>query len=180
MTSLTSLHHRDGHLGWDRSIPPVLEVASGDEVELTLADCFAGQLTGDATAADVAAPDLDGANPLTGPIRVAGAQAGDVLAVEILEVEVGETGWTTLIPGFGLLADEFPDPHVIVSDIGPDLYEGACAATRAMIEHLGRVHDLSPADAYALCSVAGNLRIVEVVDEPNWVVALDLDTSVVT
>jgi len=39
-----------------------------------------------------------------------------------------------------------------------------------MIEHLGRERGLSPADAYILCSLAGDLKICEVVDTPNWVV----------
>ena len=44
-------------------------------------------------------------------------------------------------------------------------------AIRAMIDHLGRHHGLEPGMAYALCSVAVNLRISEVVDMPNWVVS---------
>lgn len=114
---MRSLHHRDGHLGWDRDRPPALELVSGEEVELVLADCFDGQLGTDATAADVAALDLDRANPLTGPVRVDRARPGDTLAVEVLDLDVGPTGWTTVLPGFGLLADDFPDPHVVVSRI---------------------------------------------------------------
>jgi acetamidase/formamidase len=40
-----------------------------------------------------------------------------------------------------------------------------------MIAYLQRRHDLSPEQAYALCSVAVDLRISEVVDAPNWVVS---------
>ena len=117
---MRTLHHRDGHLGWDHTRPPVAEVADGDEVELVLADCFGGQLTASATADDVAGLDLDRANPLTGPLRVRGARPGDALAVEILDVAPGPTGWTAVIPGFGLLAGQFPAPHVVVSDVHRD------------------------------------------------------------
>ena len=40
-----------------------------------------------------------------------------------------------------------------------------------MIELLGHLHGLGAEDAYMLCSVAGDLRISEVVDMPNWVVS---------
>lgn len=41
---------------------------------------------------------------------VSSALPGDTLQIEVLEVEVAEWGWTGIIPGFGLLADKFPDP----------------------------------------------------------------------
>ncbi|MEX0953537.1 MAG: acetamidase/formamidase family protein, partial [Nitriliruptoraceae bacterium] len=114
-----SLHaevHR--HLGWDRSVSPAAHVAPGDEVELTLRDCFDGQLTTHATASDVSALDLSRANPLTGPVHVDGARPGDTLIVDVLEVEVGTVAWTASIPGFGLLADDLPESHVVVSRVG--------------------------------------------------------------
>jgi acetamidase/formamidase len=114
---MRTLHHRDGHHGWDRDRPPLLEVDPGTTLELILADAFGGQLGPDASGAAVAALDLDLANPLTGPIAVRGARPGDALVVEVLDVTVGEVGWTTLIPGFGLLADRFPDPYALVSTI---------------------------------------------------------------
>ena len=45
-------------------------------------------------------------------MHVAEAEAGDTLQVEILEIETADWGWTALIPGFGLLADEFPEPQL--------------------------------------------------------------------
>jgi acetamidase/formamidase len=47
---------------------------------------------------------------VNGPIFVEGARPGDTLEIEFLELQPAEWGWTALIPGFGLLADEFPDP----------------------------------------------------------------------
>ena len=43
---------------------------------------------------------------------VSSAQPGDTLQIEVLDVEVAEWGWTGIIPGFGLLADEFPEPEL--------------------------------------------------------------------
>lgn len=55
--------------------------------------------------------------------------------------------------------------------IGPDLFAGARDAVRGMIDLLCRRHNMSPAEAYMLCSVAGDLKISEIVDQPNWVVS---------
>jgi acetamidase/formamidase len=104
---------------WDNAAAPVLEIESGDTVELECADASGGQLDAHSTAADVAQLDFARVNPVTGPVFVKGARPGDVLAVEILELRSGSWGWTALIPGFGLLADEFPDPWLNVSAVDP-------------------------------------------------------------
>jgi len=61
--------------------------------------------------------------------------------------------------------------YEVTTGIGPDLMAGAKAAVRSMIDLLTTRHGLSPIDAYLLCSVAGDLRISEIVDLPNWVVS---------
>src|ERR687895_1040872 len=237
------------------------------------------------------------------------ARPGDVLAIEILEFRPRDWGWTALIPGFGLLADEFPEPWLRISrveaeqgkvvfadgielpyepfpgtigvapaergppsivppprwggnrdtkhlragttlslpvgvegalfsvgdthsaqgdgevcgtaietamdvslrlsvrrdfrveapqfrippgalprtegtgyhvstGVAPDLMEATKQAVRATMEHLGDSHGLSREEAYALCSVAVDLRIHEVVDAPNWVVGAFLPDDV--
>ena len=60
--------------------------------------------------------------------------------------------------------------YEVTTGIGPDLFEGARAAVSAMIDLLAARHGLSPVDAYMLCSVTADLRISEIVDQPNWVV----------
>jgi acetamidase/formamidase len=62
--------------------------------------------------------------------------------------------------------------------IGPDLMEASRQATREMIAYLARTHELAPAEAYALCSVAMDLKISEIVDAPNWVVSAFLPLSI--
>ena len=47
-----------------------------------------------------------------------------------------------------------------------------------MIEHLGHRHGLDRQEAYALCSVACDLRVHEVVDVPNWVVGMFLPQAI--
>jgi len=62
--------------------------------------------------------------------------------------------------------------------IGPDLMQATRDAVTGMIDLISRRHGLAPVDAYMLCSVCGDLRISEVVDQPNWVVSFYFPRSV--
>jgi len=246
---------------------------------------------------------------VNGPIYVTDAQPGDTLQIDVLSVEPAEWGWTGLIPGFGLLSDEFPEPalkiwkldkegdfayfddaktikiplrpfagemgvapgkpgafstippyntggnidtkhltagatlylpieaegalfsigdgHAAQGDgevcgtaietpmkvevrltvlknrpytqtphfktppisitneeyycttgIGPDIREAARSAVRHMIEFLAAEYRLGKVDAYMLCSIAGDLRMHEVVDMPNYVIGMMLPKSI--
>lgn len=115
-----SLHHvarESAHFGWDNSIEPVLEIASGEDVELEVRDASGGQLDRDSGVDAVAALDFSRVNPVTGPVLVKGAVPGDVLAIDILELRPRDWGWTAIIPGFGLLADEFAEPWLRISAV---------------------------------------------------------------
>ncbi len=69
-------------------------------------------------------------------------------------------------------------PHYATTGIAPDLMEATKKAVRAMIGYLGRAHGLTREEAYALCSVAVDLKISEVVDAPNWVISAFLPLSI--
>jgi acetamidase/formamidase len=287
-------------------------VASGTEVGFDTQDASGGQLGPGSAAQSVLELDFERVNPVCGPVYVEGARPGDVLQVDILAVEPGDFGWTALIPGFGLLADDFPDPwlyvweltgagraaeavftdrirvpirpfcgvlgvapaepgrHSVVpprrvggnldtrqlgpgaslylpvevegalfgvgdthaaqgdgevcgtaiegamavtlrlsvrrdlaidgpeydvpapletsrmagggyhatTGVGPDLMEAARHSIRRMIAYLQRHHGLSPEQAYALCSVAVDLRVSEIVDAPNWVISAFLPQDI--
>ena len=68
----------------------------------------------------------------------------------------------------------------MTTGIGPDLMEGARSAVSGMIDLLGAQHGMSAVDAYMLCSVCADLRISEIVDQPNWVVSLYFRASFLT
>ena len=55
--------------------------------------------------------------------------------------------------------------------VGPDLMTAARESVMRMIDLLGAEHGLDPVDAYLLVSVCADLRISEIVDQPNWVVS---------
>ncbi len=295
--------------GWDNAFPPALEVDSGEAILLHVGDASGGQIDSGSGPEAIAGLDFSRINPVSGPIFVKGARAGDVLQVDLLEFHSVDWGWTAIIPGFGLLADEYPDPwlriskvdqesgrvhfspavtlpfkpfpgtvgvapaepglHSIVppsrfggnmdikylnpgvrlylpvavegalfslgdthaaqgdgevcgtaietamdvvlrlsirrdfsieapqyrlpagtspaqeqsayhvcTGVGPDLMEAARDAIRATIEHLRSDHGLDREEAYALASVAVDLRIHEVVDQPNWVVGAFIPESI--
>ena len=296
------------HLAWDPAIPPIETIGDGDEVEYDLLDASNGKLTQSTTVDDIATLDLSGVDQVNGPIAIAGANAGDTLQVELLDFQPADWGWTAAIPGFGLLADDFPEPaykvtrlpavgeraeflpgirvpvipfcgelgvaprigplstippdvhggnmdtrhltagatlflpvfhdgarfsigdgHAAQGDgevcgtaietpmrarlrftvrkdlsisapefltapgaaaerpvgrryatdgIGPDLMAAARDAVRRMIDWLGREHGVSPIDAYMLHSVAIDLRISEIVDQPNFIVTAHCPLSI--
>ena len=102
-----------GHNRWHPDIPPVVTCDPGDEVVLATRDAFDGQMGPQATLETVAGPNLNVVHPLTGPVYVNGAEPGDLLEVEILEVEPDRYGYTVQVPGFGFLRDVFPDPYMV-------------------------------------------------------------------
>ncbi|WP_242907005.1 acetamidase/formamidase family protein [Actinomadura terrae] len=111
------------HNAWNNAIPPVVSLVPDAEFTVETADASGGQLGPDAGTAEVAALDFAQVNPVTGPFLVEGARPGDALVIDVLEMAVGDWGWTASIPGFGLLADDFPDPHLRVSKIADGVAE---------------------------------------------------------
>jgi formamidase len=102
-----------GHNRWHEAIPPVITVAPGDRVILETRDALDGQFSASSTVADVGRADLMPVHPLTGPVAVEGAEAGDLLEVRIEEIRPEPFGFTTQIPGFGFLRDVFTEPHLV-------------------------------------------------------------------
>ena len=92
------------------SIPPAITVQSGDEVSFSCLDASNGQITRDSTVTTISSLIFAQLDQVSGPVYVEGALPGDTLQVDVISIETAEWGWTGLIPGFGLLHDEFPEP----------------------------------------------------------------------
>lgn len=107
-----TIHGDHCHCGWDNSISPAAHVAPGETIRLNCRDAADGHYTASSTAADIARMDPARVNLVTGPVFVDGAEPGDALKVTIGEFTPSGFGWTAIIPGFGLLADQFTDPHL--------------------------------------------------------------------
>lgn len=102
--------HDHRQYDWDKARKPVLTVASGAQIALETMDAADGQLMPGSGPEDVAGLDPDRVNPMNGPIAVEGAEPGDALVVTLEDLLTASWGWTANIPGFGLLAGDFPDP----------------------------------------------------------------------
>ncbi|HEU5212886.1 MAG TPA: acetamidase/formamidase family protein [Gaiellaceae bacterium] len=79
----------------------VLEIEPGETVTFETNDCFTGQIRSEDDL--VTGIDMSRINSATGPVSVRGAEPGDSLIAEILDVRPVEWGVATLIPGFGQL-----------------------------------------------------------------------------
>ena len=104
------------HHNWDNSRPPALHVQSGDVVHFDLPITGEGQVS-EGSKVDEVVWDFETIYNLAGPVYVEGAQPGDTLEVEILDLQPGDWGWTTIIPELGLLPLDFPDAFLKIFDL---------------------------------------------------------------
>jgi amidase len=81
----------------------VARIEQGEEVLLQTHDCFEGQIQTDNDLVD--SLDWGHVNPATGPLYISGAKPGDVLRIDILDIEVGGQSSMVTIPGEGALGD---------------------------------------------------------------------------
>jgi len=79
--------------------PPCAEIAPGESVMVETQDCFCDQIKGPEDLFETVG--WDRINPATGPIFVHGAEPGDTLAVEILDIRVVSPGVMIAVPGLG-------------------------------------------------------------------------------
>ena len=101
-----SLAATNVHSSFSRDHDAALTVPSGSVVEVFTHEATGGQFALGSDEQDLANLDFSRVHAMTGPIHVEGAEPGDVLSVELLEIDVGEWGWMALTPQFGFLADE--------------------------------------------------------------------------
>ena len=99
------------HNKFSRRIEPALRVPPGSIIEAFAHEATGGQFT--IASSDPTDVNMDRVHTLTGPVYVEGAEPGDVLAVELLEIEVGNWGWMAIIPEFGVLLDDFSKTKVM-------------------------------------------------------------------
>ena len=137
--------------------------------------------------------DLSAGTELYLPVEVHGAlfSVGDIHAAQgdgevcgtAIEAHAVLTARFDLIKGENLAFPRFTTPGPVTSHldtkgyevtmgVGTDLMKGARDAVSGMIDLLCKHHQMSAVDAYMLCSVCADLRISEIVDQPNWVVTM--------
>src|SRR6266849_1078240 len=159
-------HHLDDtqpHAFWDNSYPPRLRIQPGDTVVFETLEASAGQVDPDSTSEAVRNLNFGLIHPLTGPVYVEGAEPEDALVVDIVSIKHKGWGWNSVIPGFGLLAGDFPEPYLHHYKLGettcefrPDIqipYEPFCGVMGVGPREAGRFTTIPPREN------AGNIDI---------------------
>ena len=126
---------------------PALRIRSGEEVMVHTNDCFFQQIEGEEQV--LMEIDFDHINPATGPIFVEEAQPGDLLKVEILEINVAEKGVSAVVPGEGILGDQAKKPiiRIIPIEDGYAHFKGLKLPIKPMIGVIG----VAPGDEEGEC-----------------------------
>ena len=106
-----------GHNRWHPDIPPIVEVDPGEEVVLETRDASDGQMKPTVTVADFDSFDTKVSHPLTGPVYIKGAEPGDMLEIEYVDIIPQPYGWTRNRPGAGFLRDLFQESFAVHWDI---------------------------------------------------------------
>lgn len=102
-----------GHNRWHPDVPPAVEADEGEEVVLQTRDAIDGQFNSKTTVADFGKLQVGPIHPLTGPVYVKGAKAGDLLEVEFLDIRPEPWAFTAIMPGLGFLRDLYTTPFMV-------------------------------------------------------------------
>jgi formamidase len=112
-----------GHNRWHPDIPAVVTVKPGDVFRIECKDWTDGQIKNNDDPTDIKDVKLSVVHVLSGPIAVQGAEPGDILVVDLLDVgtlpgdEWGFTGIFDRTNGGGFLTDHYPKPAKAIWDI---------------------------------------------------------------
>jgi len=131
------------HNRWHPDIPMVEMVKPGDEFRVECIDWTGGQIVNDDKANDIHDVDLTKVHYLSGPIGVEGAEPGDLLVVDILDIgslaesEWGFTGLFAKTNGGGFLTEHYPDARKACWD-----FHGVYTSSRHIpgVEFAGIMH----------------------------------------
>jgi formamidase len=141
-----------GHNRWHPDVPVATMVRPGQSIRVECREWTDGQIGNNDSANDVRDVDLTHAHMLSGPIGVEGAEPGDLLVVDILDLgpvqapqEYGDapgqgwgyTGIFAKVNGGGFLTDYFPDAYKAIWD-----FQGQVATSRHIpgVRYTGITH----------------------------------------
>ena len=94
-------------------IPSKASANVGDMIVFHTRDALDTEFRLDSTADDLATVDLGLVHPMTGPVSINGAERGDAIEIEIVDITPDEYGYTVIAPGFGFLRDVFTEPYIV-------------------------------------------------------------------
>lgn len=108
---------KETHNRWNNEIDPILKIETGDTVVFEFSDVSDFQINPDATVDALKSLDFRIMHPVMGPIYIEGAEPGDILEIEILDLQTRGWGWTGIIPDECLLSGEFNEYYLRVFDL---------------------------------------------------------------
>jgi len=100
------------HSRWNRALAPRLEIDPGDTVHFQCVEAAGGQVRPAMSLDELAGIDRGRVHALTGPVFVRGAEPGDVLEIEVLELKHYGWGYSSVVPGLGFLKERFREPFL--------------------------------------------------------------------
>ena len=131
------------HNRWHPDIPINVWVEPGDDFRIETYDWTGGQIKNDDDASDVRDVELEQVHYLSGPIGVKGAEPGDLLVVDILDIGAKEemnwgfNGFFSKNNGGGFLTEHFPDAQKSIWD-----FDGMFTKSRHVpgVKYAGLIH----------------------------------------
>ena len=131
------------HNRWHPDIPMVETVKPGDDFIIECYDWTGGQIANNDDASDVRDVDLDQVHFLSGPVKIEGAEPGDLLVVDILDIgafdksQWGFNGFFSKKNGGGFLTEHFPEAQKSIWD-----FKGMFTSSRHVpgVEFAGLIH----------------------------------------
>src|SRR6202163_2801736 len=111
------LSNEPTHSRWNRALAPRLTIDSGDTVQFECVDSSGAQVRPGMTLPEYLAIDRGRIHALTGPVFVNGAEPGDVLQIDVLEVAHKGWGWTSVVEGLGFLKQRFSQPFLFLWEL---------------------------------------------------------------
>lgn len=102
---------------WNNEYPFALTITPGDSVTLEMKDSSDGQVKPGMTGEEFSKIDRERIHAMTGPIEVNGAKPGDCLRIEIGPYKHEGWAWTSVLPGLGLLGDEFEETFLFTWEL---------------------------------------------------------------
>lgn len=131
------------HNRWHPDIPMAEMVKPGDDFIIECVDWTGGQIKNNDSADDVRDVDLTQVHFLSGPVGVEGAEPGDLLVVDILDIgtfddsQWGFNGFFSKQNGGGFLTEHFPEAQKSIWD-----FKGMFTSSRHIpgVEFAGLIH----------------------------------------
>jgi acetamidase/formamidase len=106
------------HFNWTPSNAPIAKVKEGESVKIIVPDSSINQIKKGMSSSELGKIDSSLFDGAVGPVYVVGAQPGNSIEIEIIDIKSGNEGWSAIIDDFGLLKNKYKEKIVSWSKNG--------------------------------------------------------------